>query len=345
MTPAEKSRLVKSLAADLGFDLAGIAPAAPPPAASHYRNWLAAGYAGSMAYLHRNVERREDPASLLPGARSIICVAMSYGREDEANDSEATGGRVARYARGTDYHVVIGERLRRLLASLRSAVAEPFEALVFVDTGPVLERQVAAAAGLGWIGKNTLLLHERLGSYLLLGEAITTLELAPDQAKSDHCGNCIRCLEACPTQAFPQPGVLDARRCIAYLTIEHRSEIDPGLHAPMGDWVFGCDICQEVCPFNAKAPAGNDAELMTQRLPPRLALLDLLNLTAEGHRELTDGTASDRARREMWRRNAAIALGIRPALTVDERDALEAAACEEGPAGKAARAALVRHGR
>jgi epoxyqueuosine reductase len=198
--------------------------------------------------------------------------------------------------------------LEELLVRMRAEFEEPFEARCFVDTGPLIERELAAAAGIGWIGKNTLVMHERLGSYLFLGEIVTTLELAPDAPVTDHCGTCRRCLDACPTQAFPAPYEMDATRCISYLTIEHRGEIPDDLSPRIGDWVYGCDVCQEVCPHNAKTPLASDSELTADRIPARLTLATLTELTAGSYRRLTEGTAARRATRRMWQRNTAIAL-------------------------------------
>ncbi|MBW7904727.1 MAG: tRNA epoxyqueuosine(34) reductase QueG [Phycisphaerae bacterium] len=329
----------------------GIAPAAPLPGATYYKSWLRRGYHAGMGYLARNVERRAAPASLLEGARSIICAALSY-QSSSANRPHAetapqagpATGRVARYAHGRDYHLVLRERLETLVERLRQRLAEPFEARLFVDTGPLLERELAAAAGLGWIAKNTMLLSRELGSYTVLGEVLTTLELAHDAPETDHCGSCTRCLDACPTGAFPAPYQMDASRCISYLTIEHRGTVPPEFHPAIGEWVYGCDVCQEVCPFNDHAPAG-DAELCAERAGARADLLRLLKLTPRQHRAWLDESAADRARPAMWRRNAAIALGNRRALDDAQRQALaQAAASDDLSVQQAAREALRRHG-
>ncbi|HUU97774.1 MAG TPA: tRNA epoxyqueuosine(34) reductase QueG [Phycisphaerae bacterium] len=319
MLPSAKTRRVKTLAAAVGFDRVGITHAGPVQSVAYYRVWLAAGHAGTMGYLRRNVEIRAEPARLLPEARSIICVALNYGRPEPGAPSLARQGvgdgsphpptgRVAQYARGRDYHLVMRGMLRELVERLRQDLNGPFEARVCGDTTPLLERELARAAGLGWIGKNTCLLHERLGSYLFLGEVLTTLELEPDSPVPDRCGTCTRCLDACPTKAFPAPYQLDASRCISYFTIEHRGEVAAEFHAGIGDWVFGCDICQQVCPFNAKAPPATHPEIVEDRIPARLNLLDLLNLGSADYRRLTENTAARRATRHMWRRNAGIAL-------------------------------------
>jgi epoxyqueuosine reductase len=277
----------------------------------------------------------------------VICVALSYRRVEPPR--EHTGpegpptGRIAQYARGRDYHVVMRAMLEELVSRLRARLGEPFQARVFVDTGPLLERGLAWAAGLGWIGKNTCLLHQKLGSYLFLGEVITTLELVPDQASADRCGGCTRCLDACPTGALLGPYRLDASRCISYLTIEHRSEVPDELHTAMSDWVFGCDICQEVCPYNAKAPAGRQPEIMVEQIPARLGLLDLLSLRSGEYRRLTKESATRRASRRMWRRNAAIALGNVAKLDLTAREALAQAADSAEPEVRhAAKLALAR---
>lgn len=269
-----------------------------------------------MAYLARHAALRENPAGLLAGARSVICAAASYHQPERAERTDAgkahSGpllGRVARYVRGRDYHVVLRAQLERLVDGVRERVREPFEARVFVDTGPLLERELAALAGLGWIGKNTLLLNQRLGSYVLLGEVVTTLELEADAPQTDHCGSCTRCLDACPTNAFVAPYQMDASRCISYLTIERRGEIPAEFRAAIGDWVYGCDVCQEVCPFNADAEAGTDDALLKGGLPARLELERLRQLTAEEYEALVRGTAAERARKDMWRRNAEVAAG------------------------------------
>ena len=355
MTPSAKTRRVKSLAAAVGFDRVGITHAGPVQNVAHYRVWLAAGHAGTMGYLGRNVEIRAEPARLLPGARSIICVALTYHRPDTVEQpsrgrqparpgapslaQQGVGdgspalptGRVAQYARGRDYHLVMRGMLRELVERLRQDLNEPFEARVCVDTAPLLERELARAAGLGWIGKNTCLFHERLGSYLFLGEVLTTLELEPDSPVPDRCGTCTRCLDACPTKAFPAPYQLDASRCISYFTIEHRGEVLAEFHGGIGDWVFGCDICQQVCPFNAKAPAATHPEIIEDRIPARLDLLDLLNLGSADYRRLTENTAARRATRHMWRRNAAIALGNAQNLDAPTRVGLTAAANDDHP--------------
>jgi epoxyqueuosine reductase len=348
MTPAETTSLVKAAASELRFDQVGIARPLPSTTAAYYRRWLETGHAGSMEYLQRNVELRVNPAQALPGARSAICVALSYHRaacETPPPEGVHTG-RISRYALGADYHKVLGRMLEQLARRLRQELTRSFDYRTFVDTGPVLERELAAAAGLGWIGKNTTLLNRRLGSYVFLGEMLTTLELVPDQPVRARCGSCTRCVDACPTKALVEAYQLDASRCISYLTIEHRGEVPEALHPMVGSWVFGCDICQQVCPFNQHAPSATHPEIATDRVPEYVSLLELLNLGGGAYRRLTEGSAARRARRNMWRRNAAVALGNVPRLTAEERRAL-VRACEDQDATvrHAARAALNRHRR
>jgi epoxyqueuosine reductase len=280
MTPAERTHCVTAAAARLGFHLCGVAPAVEFPELARLPEWLERGYAGQMSYLAD--PRRASPARVLEGARSLIVCALLYNSErplsTEWTASQAPlqhqprRGWISRYAWGDDYHAVLGERLERLVAALRAEFPEPFEARPYVDTGPVAERIAAKYAGLGWLGKNTCLIHPGLGSWLFLGVIVTTLELAPslgpdDSPQPDLCGQCTLCLEACPTGAFVAPYLMDARRCISYLTIEHRGTLPEELRPAMGAHVFGCDICQDVCPFNRKAPVTNIAEFSPRQFP------------------------------------------------------------------------------
>lgn len=306
---------IKARALELGFDLAGVAEAGPSQQHDAYLEWLRAGFHGTMSYLARPdaVARRRDPRAILPGARSVVVVAMSYyvpNREPAANDARPRG-RIARYARNDDYHDVMTRRLEALVGFMRAEAGQEVQARVYVDTGPVLERELASRAGLGWIGKHTNLIHPRWGSWLLLGEIITDLALEPDPPfEQDHCGTCTRCLVACPTGALVAPRVLDARRCISYLTIELKEPIPPDLRPLMGEWIFGCDVCQEVCPWNQKF-----ARLTTElAFRPRddLAALDLmalLSLDEEGFRRRFQGSPIRRAKRRGLLRNVAVALG------------------------------------
>jgi epoxyqueuosine reductase len=271
-----------------------------------FRRWLERGDHAEMAYMARRVELRLDPAAVLEDARSAICVALRYApHADEATVSGDLWPRVARYARGRDYHDVMGERLAALGSRIEGAF--PGERTRwYVDTGPLLERELAARAGLGAVGKNTMLLHPEHGSYFLLGELLLTLDLAPDLPLADLCGSCTRCLEACPTGALPEPYRLDSNRCLSYWTIEHRGEFPPPAEALVAEagWVFGCDICQEVCPWNGTpAPVGHP-ELAVPEGRRGLRLADLVDMTAEGYAAAFRGSPLKRAKLDGLRRNA-----------------------------------------
>lgn len=307
-----------ALARSLGFDLAGVAPAAPSERTERLAGWLARGYAGEMAWMARRAAERIDPRRAMPEARSIVCVALVYGDAGEMPDAPRPPGtaRVARYARGDDYHDVLGARLRALAAALGPLAGRPVRARTYVDTGPVMERAHAAQAGLGWIGKNTCLIHPALGSWLFLGVALTDLALEPGEPMPDHCGSCRACLDACPTDAFPAPYVLDATRCLSYTTIELRGPIPQAQREGQGAWVFGCDVCQEVCPWNTRArrvvPA--DPLGLRARLAPRPGwrapqLAWLLELTEDAWLRATRGSALRRARHRWLLRNALVAAG------------------------------------
>ena len=309
VTAREKSGLVKRLAADLGFDGCGIAEAGPIGRSDYLRDWLDAGRAGSMDYLHRYFSERTDPRNLVPGAQSVIMVARLYHQAPKPHPvpADRPQGRVAMYAWGDDYHDVLRPKLRELVVGMRESVAEPFDAKVCVDTVPLLERELAARAGIGWIGKNTLVLNERQGSYFFLGAVVTTLELAPDEPLIDHCGTCTACLDACPTDAFVAPYQMDASRCISYLTIEHRGDISKAFQDMMGDWVFGCDVCQEVCPHNRSAPVTDEPRFVSRPPAPTVALDELRHWSPEDHRRMLRGRSMNRAKPDMLKRNAGVA--------------------------------------
>jgi epoxyqueuosine reductase len=289
---------VKALAIELGFDRVAVGPPAPARGDA-LRRWVEAGHAGTMGYLERRIEERLDPARVLPGVRAAVCVALNYYQGEPA---EASWRPVARYAWGRDYHDVIGPRLERLAAHL--AEAGGARSRGYVDTGPLLERDLAARAGLGWVGKNTMLLHPELGSWFFIGVLLTTADLAMDAPLPDRCGTCRACLDACPTDAFVAPYVLDSRRCISYLTIEHRGEIDPALRPAMAGWQFGCDACQTVCPWNRKAPESGHPEFRPEAPYPGADAID--RMADEEVRSVFRGSALLRARPAGLRRNALI---------------------------------------
>jgi epoxyqueuosine reductase len=300
---------IKAEARRLGFSLVGIAPAAEADGFHHLQEWLNRGYAGEMSYMRRHEEARRHPRSILETVRSVIMVGLEYACAD-SSPGAGVGGRVARYAQGPDYHDVLWEKLDELLDWLQSA-APGCRGRSTVDSAPLLERDFARRAGLGWFGKNTMLINKQRGSYFFIGALLVDLELLADAPHSaSHCGTCTACLDACPTQAFTGPGWLDARRCISYLTIELRSPIPEDLRPGLGDWVFGCDICQDVCPWNRRA--GHPSTPFAHR--PELESLDpveLLGLSEEEFRRRFRGTALMRTKRRGLVRNAAIVLGNR----------------------------------
>jgi len=302
------TRRLKIRGRELGFDLVGVAEAEPAAGANRLRAWLTAGYHGEMAYMARTAALREDPRRLLPGCRSVVAVAMSYHTSQPSSTAPAPPGTVwiSRYAWGRDYHKLLKKRLIRLGRWLaETSPGASWRAAV--DTAPVLEREWAARSGLGWIGKNTCLLNRGLGSELFLGVLLTDVALSPDRPAPEHCGRCTACLDACPTAAFAEPGILDARRCLAYLTVEHRGEIPTELEEPLGDMVAGCDICQEVCPWTRRAPADLHAELQPapHRMRPRLT--ELLALDEAGYRRWRAGSPLNRIPFPAFRRNLEIA--------------------------------------
>jgi len=323
---AAETAWIAETAHSLGFDLCGVAAAQDFPELANMRDWLDRGYAGEMKYLHD--PRRSDLQSAMSGVRSAIVCAINYNSSepysteiaDAENEREIPRGWISRYAWGSDYHEVLWEKLNALVAEMRKRFAEPFAVRASADTGPVHERILAKHAGLGWVGKNTLLLNQKMGSWLFLGTILTDLELTPTvESKEflppDLCGTCTRCIDACPTDALVNPYVMDARRCIAYLTIELRGPIPPEFREPMGNHVFGCDICQDVCPWNRKSPRTEVREFQPRStgdasgtlFHPRLEWL--ANLSEEEYREVFRGSAMKRAK---WRgilRNTCNALG------------------------------------
>ena len=307
MTTAEQLvRTLREAATREGFSLFGIAPAVPMPGYPNLLSWIDAGYAGNMDYFANRQDAYEHPGSVLEGAKSIIALAYPYDAADPT-PIESGWGKVARYVwSGVDYHDTIHPKLKQLCGILLSECPES-RARGVVDTAPLMEREIAKHAGLGWTGKNSLLLNKQQGSYFLLACVLSDLELPYDHShETDHCGTCRACLDACPTDAFPKPGVLDASRCISYLTIEHRDPIPANLRDGIGEWLFGCDICQEVCPWNRKP---------TQRATRPDTALDTLDLSQlfelndEEFRQRFRKTPLWRTRRRGILRNAAIVLG------------------------------------
>jgi epoxyqueuosine reductase len=304
------SAAIKTRARELGFDLCGIAPAEDFQELQFLREWLARGYAGEMAYMTRTADRRADVRAVVPGARSVIVTGTLYNTVPPYTDDETPPdvARISRYAWGDDYHEVLTTRLDALVTWMREEVPQPFDARAYVDTGPVQERVYARYAGLGWIGKNTCLINPELGSWLFLAEVICTLPLEPDSPGFDQCGACTRCLEACPTGALVGPGVLDATRCISYLTIELRGEIPEPLRPALGNHVYGCDICQDVCPYNQAAPVSADPAWQPRPGLDRPRLDDLRRRRDDEWRAVLKSSPMTRAKLTGLRRNIAVAL-------------------------------------
>jgi epoxyqueuosine reductase len=301
---------VKTKARSLGFDLCGVAPAGDLPELKFFPQWLARGYAGEMAYLARSAERRADVRNVLPSARSVIVAAAMYNvdRLYSTECVDPSRAQIARYAWGDDYHEVIERRLDALLAWMRGASAAPFEARRYVDTGPVQERVYAQHAGIGWIGKNTCVINPAIGSWLLLGEIVCSLPLEPDPPSVDQCGSCTLCIEACPTQAIVEPGVLDSTRCISYLTIELRGSIPEALRPAIGSHVYGCDVCQEVCPWNGAPPVSDDPAWQPRAAWDGRTTTALAEMSDEELRRAMRGSAMQRTKVSGLRRNLSVAL-------------------------------------
>ena len=304
--PAPAPGRIKAQAYALGFDLAGIAPLGPAGTFPAFERWLARGYAGDMGWLRRDAALRRDMRLPHRGARSAVVVALDYGGRQPA-------GTLARYARGRDYHGVMKERLHALLRWIETETGSRVSGRPYVDTGPVLERDLARLAGLGWFGKNTMLINPRRGSFLFLGALVVDLELEADPPfPEEHCGTCRRCIDACPTGAIADEGVLDATRCISYLTIEKRGAIPTEWRKSIGTLVYGCDICQDVCPWNVRfAREATDPDLTTGSLEASPDPVALLRMDVAGFQRRFGGTAVTRAGRQGLSRNAAIALGNR----------------------------------
>jgi epoxyqueuosine reductase len=307
MTTSLEER-AKAHAYAVGFDLAGIAPLGPAETASAFDRWIEAGYAGDMHYLERSAERRRDTRAAVPAAQSAIVVGLDYG-------GRAPPGPIARYARGNDYHDVMLAKLDELQRLLGQEAGAPVHGRAYVDTGPILERDLARRAGLGWFGKNTNLINPERGSFFFIGALFVDLALRPDAPfATDHCGTCTRCLDACPTAAFTSAHSLDATRCISYLTIETKGAIPAELRPLIGDLLYGCDICQDVCPWNEKFSLALREDALRPRPPTagkdaRTLARDILGMTEEDFRLAFKGSPMKRARLRGLKRNAAVVLG------------------------------------
>ncbi len=300
---------INTKAIALGFDLVGFTSAAPLAQGGRLRAWVAQGFAGEMGYMSRDVEKRVDPSHVLPAVRSIIVLGINYYTSASMPEVSPGCGWISRYAWGQDYHTVLSDKLKALVAFIREIEGTDVQARWYVDTGPILERELAWRAGLGWPGKNTNLINRHLGSWLFLGAILLDRELVYDAPATAHCGTCTRCLVACPTGALVAPGVLDARRCISYLTIELRGPIPHQLRPLMGTHIFGCDICQAVCPWNRQAPVTSNAAFLPRAGFAAPELMPLLRLSEDDFRARFHGSPVTRAKRRGLLRNVAVALG------------------------------------
>jgi epoxyqueuosine reductase len=303
LDPVALKQRLQEKARELGFDLCRVAPAGPPPHAEAFRQWIAEGHAGEMAWLAKNADRRTQPELVLPGVRSIVIVAKSYAPAAQPPRPIST---IARYALGEDYHDILTPRIRELekLLAAQGGVQRSY-----VDTGPVLERDFAALAGIGWHGKSTMLISRELGAFFFLGSLLTTLELPPDPPARDHCGKCTRCIDICPTGAITAPHHLDARRCVAYLTIELKGSIPEPLRPLIGDRIYGCDDCAAVCPWNRFAKTSTEARFAALPALAALTLRDFLALDDVAFRSLFRGSPIKRIKRRGFLRNVCVALG------------------------------------
>lgn len=290
--------LLREEANAAGLDAFGVAPISPPLRWEYYNRWIAEGRHGTMAWMERNNDRRLEPGKVLPEARSILCLGLNYYQRAPERQ-----GRIVTYALGADYHKVLLQKLKGLCRVLRD---HGHDNKPYVDTGPVLERPLAAAAGLGWQAKNTMLIQENYGNWLFLGEIFTTADLPPDAPVPDRCGTCTRCLEACPTDAITAPYQLDASRCLAYLTIEHEGSFPPEFREPLGDRLFGCEECLEVCPWNQWAKVTREARFAPRDYPNAH---DILRLDEASFRETFRGSPIRRTGRRNLQRNACVVLG------------------------------------
>jgi epoxyqueuosine reductase len=323
MSAELKTQLV-TVAGDLGFDSCRVAACAPPNHAKEFGEWLDDGAAGEMNYIARGGEKRRDPQKILPGARSIIVLALNYFQGGTAHKTGSTGaGRIARYAWGDDYHQVVAAKLDKIDNFLRKFGGEQ---KCYVDTGPILERDHAAQAGIGWHGKSTMLVDPKLGTWFFLAEILTTLELPPDEPAKDRCGKCTRCIEACPTGAITAPHRLDARRCISYLTIELKGPIPLAFRPLIGDRIFGCDDCLEACPWNRFAQASHESAFAAPTSTIAFALRDYLKLNDAEFRNLFRNSPIKRIKRRGFLRNVCVALGN--VGTRDDLPALDRAAAD-----------------
>ena len=301
LVPAKPSELkiaLKEEAEKIGFSLCGVSPVNADVGRDYFLKWIAESRHGDMAWMARNTERRSDPTCILPEAKSIICVGINYYQPEPDRR-----GRIAKYALGKDYHKHLMKKLKKLCLwlKLQGGINKPY-----IDTGPVMEKPLSTKAGLGWQGKNTMLIHTKFGNWLFIGEIFTTLEFSPDPPVTDHCGCCTACIDICPTQAITAPYQLDSRRCIAYLTIEHQGAIPLEFRSAIGNHLFGCDDCLDVCPWNRWAQTTHESEFEARNYPDLRDMLDWTDADFNGHFQ---NTPIHRLRRSRWLRNVCVVLG------------------------------------
>jgi epoxyqueuosine reductase len=305
------TKSIKEKAKQIGFDLVSISPVVDFPENQYYKEWLSKGYAGEMSYLSRNSDKRVEINKVLPGAKSIICCGLNYNTDlpYSAELSNKNRGWISRYAWADDYHDTLGEMLKQLTEYLDTIITEPYSSKYYVDTGPVLEKVVSKYAGIGWIGKNTCLINQDLGSWLFLGEIILDLELEYDSTVPDRCGSCTKCIESCPTDAIVDPYVLDAKKCISYLTIELKGVIPGDFRESMENIIYGCDICQDVCPWNKKALVTDNKHFMPRDNLFNPLLSEIAELTFEEFNKTFKNSPIKRTKRKGMLRNIMIAIG------------------------------------
>lgn len=311
MSEVNLSKFIKEKALEIGFDLVGISPVDSFPENQFYREWLSRGFAGEMKYIEKEPEKRQNVKGVLPGAKSVISCGLNYNTDYPYSVKENDGrkGWISRYAWGDDYHDVMKDKLLLLLNFIRRMSPEETKANIYVDTGPVLDRVYGKYSGMGWFGKNTCIINQKIGSWIFIGEIITDLELEYDGPVPDRCGTCTRCIDACPTGAILEPYVLDSRLCISYLTIELRERIPVELRDRMGNNVFGCDICQDVCPWNRKAKVTNEPSFQPRYGLYNPELSSLIRLGDEDFRRILKENPIKRARRKGFLRNILVAMG------------------------------------
>ncbi len=300
---------IRQRAMELGFDDCRFASAAAPDAARQFQNWVAEGKFGEMAWIEKNAEKRIEPQKVLPDAKTAICLAVSYDPGSEQQEPDGTRGVIARYARFDDYHYVLGERLKSLAQFVNELGGGPTRSLWYVDTGPILERDFAQRAGIGFVGKHTNLISRKFGNWIFLAEILTTLEIEPDAPEKNHCGKCARCIETCPTDAITAPFQLDARRCISYLTIELKGPIPMEFRRAIGNRIYGCDDCLAVCPWNKFAHEGKLMKSHAREDLEQPQLIELLSLDEKSFKERFKGSPILRTKRRGLLRNVCIALG------------------------------------